>query len=216
MEVQAVDEAFVMANYSRLEPRMRRRMRELRLQGVATRLNYSSEDVDEEREMEAPPGFQPRPSDMTEEPILGNIPSLLASHPRETERRRMTLSPREAVGVDRNPPNNIYPPNNVYPPNNNSQKTTTDSWTKYTHGYKQKKRLSKADLLSSWTTTQERSSKKEDHRKGQEGRIKKDETCTVPTKNLPSNPTEPHQNSQRNLGLRESSKNFYKASQDAI
>ncbi|GJZ06104.1 hypothetical protein Tco_0539897 [Tanacetum coccineum] len=73
MEVQAVDEAFVMANYSRLEPRMRRRMRELRLQGVATRLNYSSEDVDEEREMEAPPGFQPRPSDMTEEPIYGEF-----------------------------------------------------------------------------------------------------------------------------------------------
>ncbi|GKE65786.1 hypothetical protein Tco_1519947 [Tanacetum coccineum] len=48
VEVQTVDEAFVMANYSRLEPLMRRRMRELRLQGVATRLNYLSEDVDEE------------------------------------------------------------------------------------------------------------------------------------------------------------------------
>ncbi|GKE39730.1 hypothetical protein Tco_1463135 [Tanacetum coccineum] len=57
IEVQAVDEAFILANYSRLEPLMRRRMRELRLQGVATRLNYSSEDVDEERELEASPGF---------------------------------------------------------------------------------------------------------------------------------------------------------------
>nr|GEZ38394.1 hypothetical protein [Tanacetum cinerariifolium] len=57
VEVQIVEEAFVMANYSRLEPLMRRRMRELRLQGVATRLNYSSEHVDEEREIEAPLGF---------------------------------------------------------------------------------------------------------------------------------------------------------------
>ncbi|GKB07675.1 hypothetical protein Tco_0835959 [Tanacetum coccineum] len=54
-DIQAVDEPFVLANYSRLEPLMRRRMRELRLQGVATYLNYSSEDVDEEREMEASP-----------------------------------------------------------------------------------------------------------------------------------------------------------------
>ncbi|GJV59705.1 RNA-directed DNA polymerase, eukaryota, reverse transcriptase zinc-binding domain protein [Tanacetum coccineum] len=57
-DVQAVDKAFVMANYSRLEPLMRRRMRELRLQGIATHLGYSSDDVDDEREMEAPPGFQ--------------------------------------------------------------------------------------------------------------------------------------------------------------
>ncbi|GJU23459.1 hypothetical protein Tco_1156801 [Tanacetum coccineum] len=130
VKVQAVDKAFVLANYSRLEPLMRRRMRELRLQGVAIRLNYSSEYVDEERELEAPPGFQPRPFGMTEEPIIRNIPPLLASHLRETERRRRTLSPREAVGVDRmktnniyplnnvNPPNNIYPSSNVYPPNN--------------------------------------------------------------------------------------------------
>ncbi|GJR28762.1 hypothetical protein Tco_1104994 [Tanacetum coccineum] len=47
-DVKAVDEAFVMANYSQLELLMRRRMKELRLRGVATRLNYSSEDVDEE------------------------------------------------------------------------------------------------------------------------------------------------------------------------
>ncbi|GJW35316.1 hypothetical protein Tco_0058236 [Tanacetum coccineum] len=67
----------------------------------------------------------------------------------------------------------------------NSQKATMDSWTKYTPGYKQKKRLPKADLSSSWTTTQEKSRKKEDHGKGQEGRTEKDETGTVPTKNLP-------------------------------
>ncbi|GKC74050.1 hypothetical protein Tco_1119933 [Tanacetum coccineum] len=54
-DAQAVDEPFILANYSRLEPLMRRRMRELRMQGVATHLNYSSEDVDEEREMEALP-----------------------------------------------------------------------------------------------------------------------------------------------------------------
>nr|GEZ48965.1 hypothetical protein [Tanacetum cinerariifolium] len=80
VEVRAVDEAFVMENYSRLEPLMRRRMRGLRLQGVATRLNYSSKDVDGEREMEAPSGFQPRPSIITEEPNMGNIPPLLSSH----------------------------------------------------------------------------------------------------------------------------------------
>nr|GEU94048.1 reverse transcriptase domain-containing protein [Tanacetum cinerariifolium] len=33
---------------------------DLRLQGIATRLNYSSEDVDEERDMEALLGFQPQ------------------------------------------------------------------------------------------------------------------------------------------------------------
>ncbi|GJV30816.1 hypothetical protein Tco_1391216 [Tanacetum coccineum] len=41
-------------------------MRELRLQGVATCLNYSSADVDKERELEAPPGFQPQPLEGTE------------------------------------------------------------------------------------------------------------------------------------------------------
>nr|GEZ73350.1 hypothetical protein [Tanacetum cinerariifolium] len=60
-DAQVVDEAFVMANNSQLEQLMRRRMKELRLQGIATRLNYSSDDVDEEWEMEAPPGFQPQP-----------------------------------------------------------------------------------------------------------------------------------------------------------
>ncbi|GKD27150.1 hypothetical protein Tco_1233364 [Tanacetum coccineum] len=83
---QAIDEAFVMANYSQLEPLMRKRMRQLRLQGIATRLNYSSEDVDEERELEASPGFRTRPSEGREEPITRNIPLLLAAHLRETER----------------------------------------------------------------------------------------------------------------------------------
>ncbi|GJV63202.1 hypothetical protein Tco_1474030 [Tanacetum coccineum] len=56
LELQAFDEAFVMVNYSCLEPLLRRRMRELRLQGLATRLGYSSKDVDVERQMESPPG----------------------------------------------------------------------------------------------------------------------------------------------------------------
>ncbi|GKD88516.1 reverse transcriptase domain-containing protein, partial [Tanacetum coccineum] len=71
----------------------------------------------------------------------------------------------------------------IYP--QNSQKATMDSWTKYTPGYKQKKWLPKADLSSSWTTTQEKSPKKEGHGKGQEGRTEKDETIAVPTKKLP-------------------------------
>nr|GEW88688.1 hypothetical protein [Tanacetum cinerariifolium] len=50
-----VDEAFFMVNYLQLEPLMRKRMRELGLQSVATHLNYSRDDVDEERELEAPP-----------------------------------------------------------------------------------------------------------------------------------------------------------------
>nr|GEU56875.1 hypothetical protein [Tanacetum cinerariifolium] len=56
LDVQVVDKAFVMAYYSRLEPFMRRRIRELRLQAIATHLGYSSDDVDDEREMEAPHG----------------------------------------------------------------------------------------------------------------------------------------------------------------
>ncbi|GJR47595.1 hypothetical protein Tco_1315698 [Tanacetum coccineum] len=60
-DMHAVDEAFVKANYSQLEPLIRKRMKELRLQGIATWINYSSEDVDEERELEAPPGFRPQP-----------------------------------------------------------------------------------------------------------------------------------------------------------
>ncbi|GJV79636.1 hypothetical protein Tco_1515506 [Tanacetum coccineum] len=76
---------------------MRKRMKALRLQGVATRLNYSSEDVYKEREMEAPPEIRSQPSDMIREPITGNIPPLLASHMR-------TLSPRGATGVNGDPP----------------------------------------------------------------------------------------------------------------
>nr|GEZ01010.1 hypothetical protein [Tanacetum cinerariifolium] len=60
-DAQAVDVAFVMANYSRLYPLMSRRMSELRLQGVATHLGNSSKDVDDEIQMEAPRGFQSQP-----------------------------------------------------------------------------------------------------------------------------------------------------------
>ncbi|GKC80388.1 hypothetical protein Tco_1131162 [Tanacetum coccineum] len=56
-DTQIVDEAFMIANYSQLEPLMKRMMRDLRLQGVATRLVYSSEDVDVEMKMEAPLRF---------------------------------------------------------------------------------------------------------------------------------------------------------------
>ncbi|GJW90491.1 hypothetical protein Tco_0168044 [Tanacetum coccineum] len=42
-------------------------MKELRLQGVVTQLNYSSEDVDEERELEAPLGYRSQPLRGTEE-----------------------------------------------------------------------------------------------------------------------------------------------------
>nr|GEZ44088.1 hypothetical protein [Tanacetum cinerariifolium] len=50
----------------KLEPLMRRRMKELRMHGIVTHLNYSSEDVDEERKMEARPEFQPQPLRETE------------------------------------------------------------------------------------------------------------------------------------------------------
>nr|GEW50146.1 DNA-binding pseudobarrel domain-containing protein [Tanacetum cinerariifolium] len=87
-------------------------------------LSIDFEDVYEEREMEASHWFQPRASGMMEEPVMGNVPSLLASYLKETESKRRALSLREAMGVDKNPPNNMYPPNNVnpqnkiYPPNN--------------------------------------------------------------------------------------------------
>nr|GEY16173.1 hypothetical protein [Tanacetum cinerariifolium] len=63
-------------------------MRELRLHGIITHLNYSSEDVDEEKEMEAPPEFQTQPLKQAEEPVTKNIPSLLAAHLRETKRKK--------------------------------------------------------------------------------------------------------------------------------
>ncbi|GKE28218.1 hypothetical protein Tco_1443602 [Tanacetum coccineum] len=48
--VQAIDEAFVMANYSQLEPLMGKRMKELKLQVVATRFSYSSTRNEEDKE----------------------------------------------------------------------------------------------------------------------------------------------------------------------
>ncbi|GJX45160.1 hypothetical protein Tco_0261836 [Tanacetum coccineum] len=114
--------------------------------GMATHFNYSSEDVDEERELEAPPGFRPQPLKETEGQTMQGIPPLLVAHLQETERMRRTLSPREASvahispvhgannlsqqlhtiggGTDgrhggTNPMgNSVYPPNNMYPPNN--------------------------------------------------------------------------------------------------
>nr|GEY20422.1 hypothetical protein [Tanacetum cinerariifolium] len=104
--MQTVDEAFVMANYSQLDPLMQRRMKELRLQGIATRLNYSSEDVYEERQMEAPPEFQSQPPRDMEGQTMQGIPPLLASILRETERMR-TVLPREAP-IAHNPNQQLY------------------------------------------------------------------------------------------------------------
>nr|GFA40908.1 hypothetical protein [Tanacetum cinerariifolium] len=39
-----------------LKPLLRRRLKELRLRGVTTQLEYSSEDVDGEMQMEGPTG----------------------------------------------------------------------------------------------------------------------------------------------------------------
>ncbi|GKD60585.1 hypothetical protein Tco_1298094 [Tanacetum coccineum] len=61
LDMYVVDQAFVMVNYSQLKPLVRRRMKKLRLRGVATRLEYSSEDADEEMQMEGPTGFQSQP-----------------------------------------------------------------------------------------------------------------------------------------------------------
>ncbi|GKC77274.1 hypothetical protein Tco_1128048, partial [Tanacetum coccineum] len=84
-DTQAIDEDFVMTNYSQLEPLVRRRMRELRLQGVVTRLEYSSEDVDEEMQMECPPGFQLQPQINTENQGMQNKSPFLVAHLRDTE-----------------------------------------------------------------------------------------------------------------------------------
>nr|GEX93815.1 hypothetical protein [Tanacetum cinerariifolium] len=58
-DTQAVDEAFVMANYLQSEPLITKK--ELRFQGVVICLNYSSEDVNEERELKVPLGFRSQP-----------------------------------------------------------------------------------------------------------------------------------------------------------
>ncbi|GJS98897.1 hypothetical protein Tco_0820067 [Tanacetum coccineum] len=80
-------------------------MRELRSHGVVNRLNYSDEDVDEEREMEAPLGLQSQPFRETEGQITQGIPLLLAAYLRETKRKRRTLSPREAPFAHESPAN---------------------------------------------------------------------------------------------------------------
>ncbi|GKA87851.1 hypothetical protein Tco_0809615 [Tanacetum coccineum] len=135
-EMQTIEEAFVTANYSQLEPLIRRIMEALRLQGVATWLNYSSEDVDEKREMKAPPEVSSQPSITTREPITRNIPLFLASHLRETERRRRTLSPRGTTGVNGDPPNNAYPRTTFIPPpaNPNRSYSLHQEYTVHNYG----------------------------------------------------------------------------------
>nr|GEU36723.1 reverse transcriptase domain-containing protein [Tanacetum cinerariifolium] len=70
-------------------------MRQLRLQGVKTRLNYSSEDVDEEIKIEAPPRILSEPPREAKEQGVEGIPPLLAAHLHGIERMRRALSPRE-------------------------------------------------------------------------------------------------------------------------
>nr|GFA49444.1 hypothetical protein [Tanacetum cinerariifolium] len=77
----------------------------LRSYGMANRLNYSDEDVDEEREMEASPGLQSQTFRKTEGQRTQGIPLLLAAHLRETEKRRRTLSPRETSFAHASLPN---------------------------------------------------------------------------------------------------------------
>nr|GEV94556.1 hypothetical protein [Tanacetum cinerariifolium] len=72
---------------------------------MANRLNYSDEDVDEEREMEASPGLQSQTFRETEGQRTQGIPLLLAAHLRETETRRRTLSPRETLFAHGSPTN---------------------------------------------------------------------------------------------------------------
>ncbi|GKD35920.1 hypothetical protein Tco_1251429, partial [Tanacetum coccineum] len=57
-DTRVIDETFVMANFSQLEPLMRTRVMELRMDGLKAQLEYSSEEYDEEMKMEAPSGFQ--------------------------------------------------------------------------------------------------------------------------------------------------------------
>ncbi|GJX02788.1 hypothetical protein Tco_0188704 [Tanacetum coccineum] len=102
-DTQAVDEDFVMTNYSQLEPLVRRRMRELRLKGVAARLDYSSEDVDEEMQMECLPRFQLQPQINTENQGTQNKLPFLVAHLRDTERRQKTLSPAQAPIIQGGP-----------------------------------------------------------------------------------------------------------------
>ncbi|GKD01045.1 hypothetical protein Tco_1171319 [Tanacetum coccineum] len=78
---------------------MRRRIRELRLRGVTTWLEYSSGDVDDEILADGPPGFQLQPRSNTEDPSRPNIPHLLAAHLRTKQRRRV-LSPTQAHVVN--------------------------------------------------------------------------------------------------------------------
>ncbi|GJZ12316.1 hypothetical protein Tco_0547546 [Tanacetum coccineum] len=69
---------------------------------VAVILDEEERDVDEEREMEAPPGFRLHTPRGTERQAMEGIPPLLAAHLRETKRRR-TMLPREASTAHRNP-----------------------------------------------------------------------------------------------------------------
>ncbi|GJZ31977.1 MAK10-like protein [Tanacetum coccineum] len=81
-DMQMVDEAFVMANYSLLEPLVRRQMNELWLRGVVTPLKYSIKDIDEEIQMEGPHGIEwsSNPYLSRESPVLQVIVTETLSH----------------------------------------------------------------------------------------------------------------------------------------
>ncbi|GJZ36636.1 hypothetical protein Tco_0582827, partial [Tanacetum coccineum] len=70
--------------------------------------NHCTINVDEEREIKAPPGFKPQPPRGTEGQAIEGIPSLLAVHLQETEKRRRTLSPRKAPAAHRSPMYEAY------------------------------------------------------------------------------------------------------------
>ncbi|GKE22814.1 hypothetical protein Tco_1434326 [Tanacetum coccineum] len=104
-KIQVVDEAFITENYLQLELFMRRRMRALRLLGVAIWLNYSSEDVDEERERER----------WRHHHRLGRNPSAW-DPPSNAYPPNNFYHPNSVY-----PLNNVYLPNNIYPPNETAQ-----------------------------------------------------------------------------------------------
>ncbi|GJT59380.1 putative UPF0481 protein [Tanacetum coccineum] len=78
-----------------------KRMRDLRLQGIATRLSYCSEDMDEEMQMEPRPGFS--------RSLQGD--PLLAAHLQETKRTWRTMSLRLAPIIQRGAMNEVPRPN---------------------------------------------------------------------------------------------------------
>ncbi|GKE48014.1 hypothetical protein Tco_1479272 [Tanacetum coccineum] len=89
-KMQTVDEAFVMAN-------------------------YTHEDVDEEREIEAPLGFQTQPLEQAEEPVTKNTPA--TSYPSKGNKKEKKSAITKGNAGNVYPPNNVYTPSGTYIPN---------------------------------------------------------------------------------------------------